>query len=41
MVIPAAIRERAGLGPGAEVEITEEDIGSGNRVVSYYHANNH
>ena len=27
VVIPAAIRERAGLGPGAEVEITEEDVG--------------
>ena len=27
VVIPAAIRERAGLGPGAEVEITEEEIG--------------
>jgi AbrB family looped-hinge helix DNA binding protein len=27
VVIPAAIRERAGLGPGAEVEITEEEVG--------------
>jgi AbrB family looped-hinge helix DNA binding protein len=27
IVIPAAIRERAGLAPGAEVEITEEEIG--------------
>ena len=27
VVIPAAIRDRAGLGPGAEVEITEEDVG--------------
>ena len=27
VVIPAAIRERAGLGPGAEVEITEDEIG--------------
>ena len=27
VVIPAAIRDRAGLDPGAEVEITEEDVG--------------
>ncbi len=27
MVIPAAIRERAGLRPGAEIEITEEEVG--------------
>jgi AbrB family looped-hinge helix DNA binding protein len=27
VVIPAAIRERAGLRPGAEVEITEEEVG--------------
>lgn len=27
IVIPAAIRERAGLRPGAEVEITEEEVG--------------
>ena len=27
MVIPAAIRERAGFGPGAEVEVTEDDLG--------------
>jgi AbrB family looped-hinge helix DNA binding protein len=27
IVIPAAIRERAGLAPGAEVEITEEEVG--------------
>ena len=27
MVIPAGIRERAGLTPGAELEITEDDTG--------------
>jgi len=27
VVIPAAIRERVGLGPGAEVEITEDEVG--------------
>jgi AbrB family looped-hinge helix DNA binding protein len=27
VVIPAAVRERAGLGPGAEVEVTEDDGG--------------
>lgn len=27
MVIPAALRERAGLTPGAELEITEDDHG--------------
>ena len=27
MVIPAAIRERAGLTPGAELEITEDELG--------------
>lgn len=27
MVIPAAIRERARLSPGAELEITEDDLG--------------
>ena len=27
MVIPAAIRERAGLGPGAELDITEDETG--------------
>ena len=27
MVIPAAIRERAGLTAGAELEITEDDVG--------------
>ena len=27
MVIPASIRERAGLGPGAELEITTDDLG--------------
>jgi AbrB family looped-hinge helix DNA binding protein len=27
VVIPAAIRERAGLGPGAEVEVTEDETG--------------
>lgn len=26
-MIPAAIRERAGLGPGAEIEITEDETG--------------
>ena len=27
VVIPAAIRDRAGLSPGAQLEITEEDTG--------------
>ena len=27
VVIPAAIRERAGLTPGAELEITEDELG--------------
>jgi AbrB family looped-hinge helix DNA binding protein len=27
VVIPAAVRERAGLTPGAELEITEDDLG--------------
>lgn len=27
VVIPAGIRERAGLTPGAEIEITEDDTG--------------
>lgn len=27
MVIPAAIRERAGLTPGAQLEITEDELG--------------
>jgi AbrB family looped-hinge helix DNA binding protein len=27
VVIPAAIRERAGLTPGAELEVTEDDTG--------------
>jgi AbrB family looped-hinge helix DNA binding protein len=27
VVIPAAIRERAGFTPGAELEITEDDLG--------------
>lgn len=27
VVIPAAIRERAGLSPGAELEITEDEVG--------------
>ena len=27
VVIPAGIRERAGLTPGAELEITEDDVG--------------
>jgi AbrB family looped-hinge helix DNA binding protein len=27
VVIPAAIRERAGLAPGAAIEITEDDTG--------------
>jgi AbrB family looped-hinge helix DNA binding protein len=27
VVIPASIRERAGLIPGAELEITEDDVG--------------
>lgn len=27
VVIPAAIRERAGLGPGAELDITEDETG--------------
>jgi AbrB family looped-hinge helix DNA binding protein len=27
VVIPAALRERAGLSPGAELEITEDDLG--------------
>ena len=27
MVIPAAIRERAGLTPGSELEITEDELG--------------
>ena len=27
VVIPAALRERAGLTPGSELEITEDDIG--------------
>ena len=27
MVIPAAIRERAGLTAGAELEVTEDDLG--------------
>ena len=27
MVIPAPIREKAGLGPGAEIEVTADDAG--------------
>ena len=27
MVIPAAIRERAGLTPGIELEVTEDELG--------------
>ena len=27
VVIPATIRERAGLKPGAELEVTEDDLG--------------
>jgi AbrB family looped-hinge helix DNA binding protein len=27
VVIPAAIRDRAGLAPGAELEITEDELG--------------
>ena len=27
LVIPAAIRERAGLTPGAELEVTEDELG--------------
>jgi AbrB family looped-hinge helix DNA binding protein len=27
VVIPAAIRERAGFAPGAEIEVTEDEIG--------------
>ncbi len=27
VVIPAAIRERAGLSPGSELEITEDELG--------------
>ena len=27
VVIPAALRERAGLSPGAELEITEDELG--------------
>jgi AbrB family looped-hinge helix DNA binding protein len=27
VVIPAAIRDRAGLGPGAEIDITLDDLG--------------
>ncbi len=27
VVIPAALRERAGLSPGSELEITEDDLG--------------
>ena len=27
MVIPAALRERAGFAPGSELEITEDEIG--------------
>ena len=27
MVIPASIRERAGLSPGSELEITEDELG--------------
>ena len=27
VVIPAAVRERAGFSPGAELEITEDDLG--------------
>jgi len=27
VVIPAAVRERAGLSPGAELEITEDELG--------------
>jgi len=27
VVIPASIRERAGLSPGAELEITQDDLG--------------
>jgi AbrB family looped-hinge helix DNA binding protein len=27
VVIPASIRERAGLSPGAELEITEDELG--------------
>ena len=27
MVVPASIRERAGLSPGSELEITEDELG--------------
>ena len=27
MVIPAVVRERAGLSPGAELEVTEDELG--------------
>ena len=27
VVIPASLRERAGLSPGAELEITQDDVG--------------
>ena len=27
VVIPAALRERAGLAPGAELEVTEDELG--------------
>jgi AbrB family looped-hinge helix DNA binding protein len=27
VVIPAAIRDRAGLTPGSEIEVTEDDLG--------------
>lgn len=27
MVIPASLRERAGLSPGAELEVTQDDLG--------------
>ena len=27
VVIPAAVRERAGLSPGSEIEITEDELG--------------
>ena len=27
VVIPASLRERAGLSPGAELEVTEDDLG--------------
>lgn len=27
MVIPASIRERAGLTPGSELEVTEDEVG--------------